>query len=189
MPGKTLIGGTVYTVKGGKTLTGGTAYTIGGGKTLVNGTAYSIKMSDGASIRLIADFTNAPSSGTGIKTDYVSRFGMEITGPDNNNYASFVVGVEYSDVGNVDYTEKKYGKIYHDYSFEAPLNSSIAMGCAGTSGGAGGEIDGLKIYLNGNLVASDDKTIMLDYTLEGITGDVTIVLNDPTDGVYITMEG
>lgn len=42
MAGKTLIGGTAYTIKGGKTKIGGTAYTIKKGKTLIGGTAYTI---------------------------------------------------------------------------------------------------------------------------------------------------
>lgn len=40
--GKTLIGGTAYTIKGGKTLVGGTAYSIKKGKTLIGGTAKTI---------------------------------------------------------------------------------------------------------------------------------------------------
>lgn len=42
--GKTLIGGTAYTIKSGKTLVGGTAYTIKKGKTLIGGTNYSISL-------------------------------------------------------------------------------------------------------------------------------------------------
>ncbi len=40
---KTLIGGTVYDIKGGKTLIGGTGYDIKKGRTLIGGTEYDIK--------------------------------------------------------------------------------------------------------------------------------------------------
>lgn len=46
MAGKTLIGGTAYSIKGGKTLVGGTAYSIKGGKTLIGGTTKTITFKD-----------------------------------------------------------------------------------------------------------------------------------------------
>ena len=42
MAGKTLIGGTAYTVKGGRARIDGTGYSIKGGRTLVDGTGYDI---------------------------------------------------------------------------------------------------------------------------------------------------
>lgn len=42
MAGKTLIGGTAYTIKGGKVKVNGTNYAIKGGKTLIGGTAKTI---------------------------------------------------------------------------------------------------------------------------------------------------
>ena len=47
MPGKTMIGGTVYDVTPGSVMVGGTVYTIKEGKTMVGGTAYSIKFAKG----------------------------------------------------------------------------------------------------------------------------------------------
>lgn len=42
MAHKTLVGGTVYEIKGGRTLVGGTGYDIKKGRTLVGGTGYDI---------------------------------------------------------------------------------------------------------------------------------------------------
>lgn len=42
--GKTLIGGTAYTIAGGRTLVGGTAYSIAQGKVMKGGTVYTIDM-------------------------------------------------------------------------------------------------------------------------------------------------
>ncbi len=44
MAGKTLIGGTAYTITGGKTMIGGTVRSLKSGKTLIGGTAYDVKL-------------------------------------------------------------------------------------------------------------------------------------------------
>ena len=76
MAGKTLIGGTAYTITGGKALVGGTAYGISKGKTLVGGTAYNISFGNAKySLLYSGTFTSAsavtrtltlPSNAVGI---------------------------------------------------------------------------------------------------------------------------
>lgn len=68
MAGKTLIGGTAYTVIGGKTLVGGTAYSISKGKTLVGGTGYDITFT-APTIVLVDD--NGESPGFEWDTTYI----------------------------------------------------------------------------------------------------------------------
>ena len=51
--GKTLIGGTTYSIKGGKTLIDGTAYSIKGGKTLIGGTTYAVKFGTPVTVKLM----------------------------------------------------------------------------------------------------------------------------------------
>lgn len=187
MAQKALIGGTAYDIKDGKTLIGGTGYTIKSGKTLVGGTAYSIKLSDGASIRLIADYSNLPAQGS--STNAVDAFGMIVTGPDGKKYANIAIGPSgqvFSD-NYADYYPKQTG-VYHDLSFEAPLNSTIKMFTDGV-GGENSGASGIEYILNGTVVYKDDKTITASYTLESVTGDIVIKLNDPSEGVNITMEG
>ena len=59
MAGKSLIGGTAYTISGGKTLVDGTVYGIAGGKTMLDGTAYEI----GIVAKINVTITSAGSKG------------------------------------------------------------------------------------------------------------------------------
>lgn len=63
MAHKTLVGGTVYEIKGGKTLINGTAYSIKNGKTLVGGTAYEVGF---VSVKEILDSWATIAAGTNI---------------------------------------------------------------------------------------------------------------------------
>ena len=98
MPGKTLINGTAYTIKGGKTLIDGTAYSIKQGKTRVSGTAYTITLASGTTVTITGDLNSnygyATVNGTKITatgTTKTLESGGTLSvyvGSGNANYAS-----------------------------------------------------------------------------------------------------
>lgn len=63
MPGKAMLGGTVYNIMPGKAMVGGTGYTISGGMTLIDGTAHAIKFLSNVTVTI---------NGLGSQNTYVT---------------------------------------------------------------------------------------------------------------------
>lgn len=81
MGGKTLIGGTAYSIRKGKTLIGGTGYTIAKGKTLIGGTAHTVVLSPLDFVRVGTPGDNWTSgSYTLVFTEDGTKFRSELTG-------------------------------------------------------------------------------------------------------------
>lgn len=72
MPGKTMVGGTVYDVVPGNVMVDGTTYTIKEGKTMVGGTAYSIKFASDVVVTITGKGSNSYSYIKINETKYIS---------------------------------------------------------------------------------------------------------------------
>lgn len=194
MAGKALINGTAYTIKSGKDLINGTIYSKKCGKTLVNGTVYSIDFGKFFNLVLDIDYSNFGADNSSIFALGIMVYDQfdtllrdQYIGPDKNGSYDDPFYQEYTNriVVNRDTGVNVKTKTI----IRIPQNAYIIIDAENNGDNGGSE----KVYYNGILVKdnSDNKYACLhNYKLPyPANGNMTVKVNTPSSGVWVTMEG
>lgn len=182
MAHKTLIDGTAYEVKGGRTLVDGTGYSIKGGRTLVDGTSYSICFGKAATISVDMDF-----SSNDVQSDVpgtVEIFGVIVYDASGNKvddiYCNAWTNLTPPNIEK-NFSNKIYGRKHTVRTFESSVGGYMKI----YAQDPGGSKANIKVYLNGTVI--EEGTSVNDFRVD-ITGNTSIVNDNPNLGVNITME-
>lgn len=181
MAGKTLVNGTSYEVKGGRALVDGTGYSIKGGRTLVDGTGYDISFGKTVTISVDMDFSNNESSTSTVGCLMV--FGVIVYDASGNKVDDICCNAWTDITTNIEknFSNKIYGCKHTVRTFESSVGGYMKI----YAQDPGGSKANIKVYLNGTVI--EEGTSVNDFRVD-ITGNASIVNDNPNLGVNITME-
>lgn len=129
--GKTLIGGTAYSIKGGKTLIGGTAYSIKKGKTLIGGTAKTIQFK---SYSIAQEGTYGFTKGSVANPDSALYDGVYQATNNGVNNSYSVAKITFEGYTTFNVYIRSYAESSYDYTIASALDATSYPTAYNTTG-------------------------------------------------------